>query len=101
MSIAPRTNVEKSEYQWTPNKENTSWALHMWPFYLVIEYRPREALPYVGSLAGKLMTLSEFHAWATIEEATVGMIQWGLMELSKAYHELARLAPQQQPQQTT
>lgn len=94
MSTEDREVVQKNEYHWTPNKENTSWTLHMWPFYLVIEYRPREAQPYVGSLAGKLITLRDFHSWATVEEASMGMVQWGLMELSKSYHELAKLAPQ-------
>lgn len=83
--------VQKHEVQWVPNKTNTSWTLHMWPFYLVIEYRPREPLPYVGSLAGKLITLRDFHAWATPEEAAKGIIEWGLAELSESYHELAKL----------
>lgn len=89
--------VGDRENQWTPNRENTTWTLHMWPFYLVITYNKREALPYQGSLVGKLVTLREIHSWATPETASVGMIQWALQELSKSYHELAKLvAPPQQ-----
>lgn len=84
--------VQKHELSWVPDKSGTSWTLHMWPFYLVVEYRPREApLPYVGSLVGKLITMRDHHAWATPEEAAKGMMSWALAELSEAYHTLFKL----------
>jgi hypothetical protein len=79
------------EYQWSKKSDRNEWTLHMFPFFLIIEHRPREPLPYVGSLKGGLCTLRDFHAWATPEEAAKGMVEWGLEELSKSYHELMKL----------
>ncbi len=87
---------ELRDNQWIPSRNNDSWTLHMFPFTLKIDLRPREALPYVGSLVGKTHTLGEFHSWATDAEAIAGMIEWGLAELSESYHDLAKLRIPQQ-----
>lgn len=92
MSQEQRT-TSKYENQWIPNKENTSWTLIFWPFHLVIDFKPREPKPFLGSLEAKGFTLGELRSWATIQEAAVGMIEWGCQELSQAYHELAKLLP--------
>lgn len=83
--------LPQHQYEWVKHRDRNQWSLHMWPFQLIIDLHPREALPYVGSLAGKVVTLSGHRAWATSEEAAKGMIEWGLEELSKSYHELAKL----------
>jgi hypothetical protein len=83
------------EMKWTANASNTSWTMHMWPLYLTVDYRPRESLPYVGTLAGRTVVKRDHYSWATAEEAAIGMLDWAMFELSTTYHELLKLRTQE------
>lgn len=93
-----RTPDQHYETKWTANSTNSVWTLYIWPFYLVIEHHSRADLPYVGSLSGRMWIKRDHYAWATPEEAALGMIDWALHELSTSYHELLKLRSPETPQ---
>jgi hypothetical protein len=86
------------DYQWVKHRDKDEWSLYASPYELIIVFRPKEALPYVGSVKGAFTVYRDLRAWATAEEAAVGMIAWALEEVTDAYQKLMRLLPQQ-PQQ--
>lgn len=79
------------DYQWEKLPNRDTWRLEVFPYTLIIEHRPGETLPYVGSLRGAQFVLKDHRAWETTEKAAAGIVDWALEELSKSYHKLLQL----------
>jgi len=90
---AAGAGVMAYENAWIPNKTNTAWSMHLFPFFLIIEYRPREPLPFVGTLQGKCYTKRDHHAWPGINQAAEGMLRWAQYELYQTYQMISGMLP--------
>lgn len=84
--------VDKNAKKWVKHKDKEQWTLLIWPWELIIEFRPQpgDPNPFKGSLRASNTTLSELRAWATSDEAAVGILDWGLERMAQSYHELAQ-----------